>query len=119
MCFFDMYKFSCGDWKWGNFRQHCQREYRTGETCGTKLVFQTINQPEKCQFCERIERKQRRYEKAASDVKRWQCEPQKYRCSIEKAMTDMSTLAQEIASIVNEKNARYVNIGNTRRNGHR
>lgn len=60
MCFFDQYRFSCGDWKWGHFRQHCARELRIGETCGLKLIMATIPVDHKCRLCEKIDAKMRR-----------------------------------------------------------
>ncbi|KXT07292.1 hypothetical protein AC578_409 [Pseudocercospora eumusae] len=117
MCFYDMYKFSCRDWKWGNFRQHCQKEYRTGETCGTKLIYQTIDQPDKCTFCEKIEKKLRRRQKAAEDRQRWMQEPQRFRASIEKATEDIANLTREIQQLQMDKDAKYHNVGNTKRRG--
>ncbi|KXT12777.1 hypothetical protein AC579_1807 [Pseudocercospora musae] len=117
MCFYDMYKFSCRDWKWGNFRQHCQKEYRTGETCGTKLIYQTIDQPDKCTFCEKIEKKLRRRQKAAEDRQRWMQEPQRFRASIEKATEDITNLTREIQQLQMDKDAKYHNVGNTKRRG--
>ncbi|EMT73999.1 hypothetical protein FOC4_h10017277, partial [Fusarium odoratissimum] len=26
-------------WRWGKFREQCNKEYRIGETCGLKLVY--------------------------------------------------------------------------------
>ncbi|KAH7113059.1 hypothetical protein EDB81DRAFT_826446 [Dactylonectria macrodidyma] len=37
MCYFDQVVWACGNWKWGRFRQQCNKEYRIGETCGLKL----------------------------------------------------------------------------------
>lgn len=67
MCYYEQFKYACQDWKWGNFRGHCHKEYRLGETCGMKLIGMTTHVPEKCQQCERIEKKLRRREKAISD----------------------------------------------------
>ena len=115
MCFYEQYRFQCGDWKWGNFRQHCNREYRIGETCGTKLVNATINLPDKCTGCEKIEKKERRLQKACMDLRRWQMEPQKFKASIEKAQDDIRQLNLEVATLKQEKDRRYMTIGNTRR----
>lgn len=115
MCYYDNYKFACNDWKWGNFRQHCQREYRTGETCGTKLVFQTLPLAEKCTMCEKIERKQRRLAKTKADYQRWATDPAKYRFTLEKAVEEMKALVLEISVLVQDKDNRYKNVGNTRR----
>lgn len=117
MCFFECYKFSCRDWKWGNFKQHCNREYRTGETCGMKMIFCTIDLPDKCAFCEKIEKKLRRREKAMSDRARWLQEPHRFKASIEKAAEDILTLEREITIIQAEKDRRYQNVGNTKRSG--
>lgn len=57
MCYFDQYRFTCGDCKWGDFRQHCTREYRTGETCGIKYSMQTVPIIAKCNLCRKIDTK--------------------------------------------------------------
>lgn len=115
MCYYENFQYSCRDWKWGNFRQHCQKEYRTGETCGMKMIFATYQLPQKCTACEKIEKKKRRREKALSDIARWQRDGGKFRASIEKAQDDVRQLELEIANMIAEKDRRYVNIGNTRR----
>ncbi|KAK5688769.1 hypothetical protein LTS10_000747 [Elasticomyces elasticus] len=115
MCYYDNYKYQCNDWKWGNFRQHCNAEYRQGETCGMKMVYQTLPLADKCSMCDKIERKQRRLEKHKSDYTRWAAEPQRYRCSMEKAQDEMKALVQEIQRLIGEKQAKYHNVGNPRR----
>ncbi|KAK4908885.1 hypothetical protein LTR49_022277 [Elasticomyces elasticus] len=115
MCYYDNYKYQCNDWKWGNFRQHCKSEYRQGETCGMKMVYQTLPLADKCTMCEKIERKQRRLEKHKSDYQRWAAEPKRYKCSMEKAMDEMEALAQEIQCLIGGKQAKYHNVGNLRR----
>ncbi|KAK0877061.1 hypothetical protein LTR87_009098 [Friedmanniomyces endolithicus] len=101
--------------KWGNLRKQCEAEYRQGETCGLKTIWTTLPLADKCTMCERIERKQRRFEKHRSDCQRWVVEPQKYRCSIEKAREEMKDLAVEIQRLMAEKHARFNAIGNPRR----
>lgn len=118
MCYYDNYKYACGDWKWGNFRQHCQKEYRTGETCGMKMIYQTIPLPDQCTPCEKINKKKRRREKAIQDVQRWQREGSKFKASIEKAIGDIKQLELEITNLIADKDKRYTNIGNTRRAGY-
>ncbi|KAK0256704.1 hypothetical protein LTR91_000185 [Friedmanniomyces endolithicus] len=115
MCFYDNYRYQCGDWKWGNLRRQCEAEYRQGETCGLKAIWTTLPLADKCTMCERIERKQRRFEKHRSDCQRWVVEPKKYRCSIEKAREEMKDLAEEIQRLMAEKQARFNAIGNPRR----
>ncbi|GAB7363381.1 hypothetical protein MBLNU230_g3659t1 [Neophaeotheca triangularis] len=115
MCFYEMFQYACRDWKWGNFRQHCQKEYRTGETCGMKMVFQTLPLAEKCKLCQKIEAKQRRLAKAKDDYQRWGREPQRFKASLEKCYGDMKALSGEIQGLMAEKQARYNTIGNGRR----
>lgn len=115
MCFYDQYVFQCRDWKWGNFRQHCQKEYRTGETCGMKMIYQTLPLHDKCKLCQKIEAKQRRLAKHKDDYQRWTREPSRYKASIEKAYEEMRALASEIQQLLLEKNDRLKMIGNGRR----
>ncbi|KAH8594967.1 hypothetical protein B0O99DRAFT_478651, partial [Bisporella sp. PMI_857] len=74
MCFYDQIKLSCGDYKWGHFRRHCNREMRVGETCGIKLVHTTLTREDKCKTCMKIEIKQRRLVKEQDRVRRWRKE---------------------------------------------
>ncbi|SMR44521.1 unnamed protein product [Zymoseptoria tritici ST99CH_3D1] len=116
MCYYDNFKFACQDWKWGNFRQHCQKEYRTGETCGMKMIYNTMLLAEKCPSCEKIEKKLRRRDKAMSDWKRWSQQGGKFKASMEKAVEDVKTLEREIEALQREKERRYAAVGNARRN---
>ena len=61
MCYFDQTRWSCGYWRWGHFRQQCNKEYRMGETCGLKLVYETRVESDVCKLCHDTEKKQRRY----------------------------------------------------------
>lgn len=115
MCFYDQYTYACRDWKWGNFRAHCQAEYRTGETCGMKLQAQTLHLQEKCKFCLKIEAKHRRRQKHVDDYNRWSKEPRRYQASIEKALGDIKALDNEINVLKKEKDDRYNRVGNPRR----
>lgn len=71
MCFYDIIRFTCGDWKWGHFRQHCNREYRTGETCGMKLVMQTLPVQQECKHCFRTATALRRQQAEGKRVSSW------------------------------------------------
>ena len=62
---------ACGDHKWGHFRQHCGREYRTGETCGMKLIMETFKKPEKCKTCRKIDVKRARVDKELQRIEQW------------------------------------------------
>ena len=74
MCYFEQNRWLCGYWKWGHFRQQCTKEYRTGETCGLKLVYATFDISDKCKLCYDIEKKERRLEKMNRDMARWEQE---------------------------------------------
>ncbi len=58
----------------GNFRAQCNKEYRTGETCGLKLVYETIYAQGQCKLCDQIAKKERRAAKMRDDIQRWQRE---------------------------------------------
>lgn len=96
----------CNDYKWGNFRQHCSKEYRTGETCGMKLVMQTIPKSEKCKLCKSIDTKQGRIRKEEDRIHRWIKEEQKglvRGSSIEAAQMTIYNLQTEIYNLNHER----------------
>jgi hypothetical protein len=95
MCFYDQYRMGCDCYKWGNFRQHCSKEYRTGETCGMRLVMGTYDNPEKCRLCTKIDTKNRSIRKEEEKIKRWRHESGRS-ASIEKAEDTVYGLKQEI-----------------------
>lgn len=110
MCYFEQTRWRCGFWKWGNFRQQCNKEYRTGETCGLKLVYDTNYKNENCKLCEQIEKKERRYNKMAQDIERWRNEGNR-RATIEKTEYDMEEVRQAIAKIWTEHQEKLMKIG--------
>lgn len=93
-----MTRWSCGYFKWGNFRQQCNKEYRTGETCGLKLVYDTDYKAEQCKLCDQIEKKRRRQYKMQQDVERWKKEGNR-RATIEKTEYDLGELEEAINKI--------------------
>lgn len=109
MCYFEQTRWRCGFWKWGNFRQQCNKEYRTGETCGLKLVYDTNYKNENCKLCDQIEKKERRYNKMLQDVQRWRNEGNR-RATIEKTECDMEEVRQAIAKIWNEHQEKLMKI---------
>ena len=111
MCFFDQHRFVCGDWKWGHFRQHCNREYRIGETCGMKLIMTTVPVGQKCKLCEKIDTKARRRQAESERVARWTREGSKFRASIEKSTDTIRSLDREINSLEQERQRRLQGIG--------
>ncbi|EJP66059.1 uncharacterized protein BBA_05030 [Beauveria bassiana ARSEF 2860] len=113
MCYFEQTLWSCGYWRWGHFRQQCNKEYRMGETCGLKLVYITKNEPDVCKLCHDIEKKQRRYDKMARDVERWQREGNR-RATIERTCGEMREVADQIHNMRAEHYHRTSSLGQAR-----
>jgi hypothetical protein len=102
MCFYEQYQMYCGDYKWGHFRQHCSKEYRTGETCGMKLVMNTIPKHEKCKVCTKIDTKKGRLMKEQERIHRWEHEQQRGHhrgASIENSQGIIAQLQWEIQDL--------------------
>ena len=106
MCFFDQHRFQCGDWKWAHFRQHCNREYRTGETCGMKLIMQTVPVSQKCKLCDKIDTKNRRRAAEMDRILRWRREGSKFAASIDRSADIVKSLEKEIRDLGYERQRR-------------
>jgi hypothetical protein len=102
MCFYDQKRYTCGDYRWGHFRQHCSKEYRTGETCGMKLVMETYPVQEKCSICQKADTKRRAIRKEEDRIKRWQREGFRH-ATIEKAYCNIERLQEEIRGIEEQR----------------
>jgi hypothetical protein len=98
MCYFEQTRWVCGYWKWGNFRQQCTKEYRTGETCGLKLIFDTHYEAGKCRICEQRDKKERRVRKMMTDIERWRREGSRT-ATIEKTQSDIQEINAQIAAL--------------------
>jgi hypothetical protein len=105
MCYFEQTRWDCGYWKWGNFRQQCTKEYRTGETCGLKLIYNTTLQSGQCRMCDQIAKKQRRVRKMVADIDRWRREGGRS-ATIEKTEQDIQEIQEQIASLQASHNER-------------
>ncbi|KAI0534436.1 hypothetical protein GGR58DRAFT_482676 [Xylaria digitata] len=105
MCFFDQTRWACGFWRWGHFREQCNKEYRTGETCGLKFVYNTHRDPDVCKLCKDIQKKQRKYNKLNSDIDRWSREPNRT-ASTEKAERDLEEVCQAIDNMTQQHQTR-------------
>jgi hypothetical protein len=111
MCFFDQYQFACGDYKWSHFRQHCAKEYRTGETCGMRLVMTTVPVPDNCKLCKKIEIKWGRIQKEQERIKRWKKENGKSRKhSIEASEQNVAELEDQIAQLQWERSQAAISL---------
>lgn len=110
MCYFEMTRWNCGYWRWGSFRQQCNKEYRTGETCGMKLVFDTIYDDGVCKVCLDIEKKQRRLAKLKADVERWRMEGNRT-ATIEKAYSDMAEIEEALQRLFKQHEDKLRSLG--------
>lgn len=110
MCYFDQTRWTCGYWRWGHFRQQCNKEYRMGETCGLKLVYETKPEQGVCKLCRDMEKKQRRYDKMWRDVERWQREGGKP-ATVERTMGEMQEVLGQIYRLKDEHDHRLQSLG--------
>ncbi|GAB1315481.1 hypothetical protein MFIFM68171_05691 [Madurella fahalii] len=109
MCYYQQTRWICGYWKWGNFREQCHKERRTGETCGLKLIFHTDAISEPCKTCDAITKKDRRMQKMQDDISRWQREGGR-RATIEKTQADIEELYQQVRQMWIEHQTRVYSI---------
>ncbi|KAL7920286.1 hypothetical protein ACQKWADRAFT_299027 [Trichoderma austrokoningii] len=113
MCYFEQTRWSCGYWRWGHFRQQCNKEYRMGETCGLKLVYETKAELDVCKLCHDTEKKQRRYDKMYRDVERWKKEGNRT-ATIERTCGEMSEVVGQIQRMREEHGHRLQSLGQVR-----
>ena len=114
MCFYDQFRFSCGDFKWGHFREHCSRESRVGETCGTKVVYAYHDVEYRCRHCIKFDSKMRRYSAERDRIARWSREGCRFAASIERAEDNVKSLEETIRKIQQyrkERASRYGALG--------
>lgn len=104
MCFFAQAVWACGYWRWGQFREKCYKEYRMGETCGLKLVYEINYKTTCCCHCTSIATKKRRMAKMSADVARWR-QQRIYPATIEKTELQMIALQQVIFRITKQHDA--------------
>jgi hypothetical protein len=108
MCFFDQHIYQCGDFKWGNFRQQCTKECRTGEVCSIKLVLKNVQLDQECKICKTLNTKHRRKAKEEENIARWKREQSYIRrtASIEASEKIIDELDQAIAKLMEERSYR-------------
>ncbi|KAH7027988.1 uncharacterized protein B0I36DRAFT_246329 [Microdochium trichocladiopsis] len=103
MCFYDQKTWGCGYWKWAGFRQQCPKEYRTGETCGLKLVYESTIVGAQCKVCDAIDKKKRKYQKKTNDMARWKDDPAQW-ANYETAEADAAKIYDEWTQLIAEHN---------------
>ncbi|KAL2264548.1 hypothetical protein VTJ83DRAFT_7058 [Remersonia thermophila] len=109
MCYFDHQLWPCGWWRWGSFREQCNKEYRTGETCGLKLIYNTYLEPHPCSKCETMDKKARRIAKMSDDIARWRYEGNRI-ATIEKTQREIAELNDQIEQLWREHEKRKMSI---------
>ncbi|KAH7109152.1 hypothetical protein EDB81DRAFT_624095, partial [Dactylonectria macrodidyma] len=85
---------ACGNWKWGKFRQQYNKEYRIGETCGLKLVYERQEEAKKCQVCDQMTKKENRIKMTTERMARpreW-----KHLASLERCEEEVASLKDAI-----------------------
>jgi hypothetical protein len=111
MCFYDQQQFSCGDWRWGRFRQHCYKECQIGETCGKKLVMQVVDVGTQCNLCERSDTKMKKRTATVERITCWQARGSKSDNSIGMKTEYIKPLDGEIYELGRERNMRLQILG--------
>jgi hypothetical protein len=101
MCYYATTDYTCSDWKWGNMKERCPRQYRMGESCGAKLVHHesVTKSDHACKICQEIQVKERRLRKNQEKIARWMKEGDKFRGSIEKAERESAFLHEQIEDL--------------------
>ncbi|KAJ6261259.1 hypothetical protein Dda_3927 [Drechslerella dactyloides] len=111
MCFYEQNVFrDCHCFKWGRFRQHCAKEYRTGETCGMKLIYEAVPKPGKCAICNRIDVATRKLFASKEKVGRWLAEGRNP-VSTENEQENIQLYQNEIKELNAQKAAKLRSIG--------
>ena len=110
MCFYHQYRFTCRHWKWGNFRMYCSQEYPVGETCGIKLVMQSMDIDQKCRLCDKIDTKQRRRNAEKDRINRWRKEGGKFTASIERSLDIVAQIERELLELYQERRKRTLGL---------
>ncbi|KAJ5129491.1 uncharacterized protein N7515_005530 [Penicillium bovifimosum] len=106
MCFYNQKRFACGDWSWTSFAHRCNYEYRTGETCGMRLVNATENDKNNCRLCEKIETKYRRRSAELERLARWKREGATLVASMDRSERLILDLEKEIRALQRERDDR-------------
>jgi hypothetical protein len=114
MCYYENERYACGDYTWKNFKQHCNREYRMGETCGMKLVYETIEIPRKCPTCEEVDRKLRKRDKHVANIQRWTMEGTNP-ASRHRALEEIAEIDEALQRLYQKLAHARTNIGNPTR----
>jgi hypothetical protein len=108
MCYFDQVVWACGNWRWGKFREQCNKEYRIGETCGLKLVYGRQDEAKDCKICDQVTKKENRIRRTTERMARlreW-----KLLASLERCEEEVASLKGQILRL-HEQHSKYISGG--------
>ncbi|ENH74954.1 hypothetical protein FOC1_g10002499, partial [Fusarium oxysporum f. sp. cubense race 1] len=72
-------------WRWGMFRERCNKEYRIGETCGLKLLYGRQGEAKKCKIYNQMTKKEsrgRRTTERMAQLHEWKLLARLERCKV-------------------------------------
>ncbi|KAJ3545030.1 hypothetical protein NM208_g2726 [Fusarium decemcellulare] len=104
MCYFDQVVWPCGNWRWSSFRKQCNKEYRIGETCGLKLVYDRQDPKTPCAICRDITRKENRIGKTTEMMSR--VRERGFFATVERLQQELDNLTLELAGLREQHKAR-------------
>jgi hypothetical protein len=110
MCFYNQKLFACGCFGWNGFSHRCNREYRTGETCGLKFVNRCDSQKARCRICEKIETKERRIGAENERLSRWERDGGTLVASMERSRNLIEELKRDKKWLEKERNERKITL---------
>lgn len=85
-----------------------------GETCGMKLLNETLYVKGDCRLCQTIQAKKRKMQKAKDDYARWKDDPQR-QASAGVKIDELKELHMEIVRLEEERRIKSNSVGNPRR----
>ncbi|KAF4472066.1 hypothetical protein FALBO_1025 [Fusarium albosuccineum] len=104
MCYFDQVVWPCGNWRWSSFRKQCNKEYRIGETCGLKLVYDRQDPKHPCVICRGITAKENRIRKTTEMMSR--VRERGFFATVERLQQELDVLTFELAGLREQHKAR-------------
>jgi hypothetical protein len=102
MCYYDLTRWKCGFWRWGQFREHCQVYSPELDACTQRsmMIWQTHEDQEDCKLCKSIEKKQRKTERLGDAIGLWQQGNDEQSAeAIEKAQQEIVEAANAICAL--------------------
>ena len=77
-----------------------------GETCGKRMIYETVPMPEVCPVCKQIETKLRRLAAAQEKYRRWEHDRSR-QASKAKIQEEMGSIAEEISQLQRKRSGEY------------